>query len=54
MNCENCAKKIQNALEQTRVDFTVDLDKKIVIVNGNGDMVAVAKKVISDIGFTTI
>lgn len=54
MNCANCAKKIQAALEQTRVDFTVELEKKIVIVNGDSDMVAVAKKVIQDIGFTTI
>lgn len=52
MNCANCAKKIENALKETRVDFQVDLEKKVVIVNGDNDMAAVAKKVITDIGFT--
>lgn len=54
MNCANCAKKIEDALESTRVKFEVKLQDKIVVVDGDGDMVAVAKKVISDIGFTTV
>lgn len=54
MNCANCAKKIENALKETRVDFEVNLEKKCVIVDGNSDMVGVARKVISEIGFTTI
>lgn len=54
MNCANCAKKIEAALEGTRVKFEVKLTDKIVVVDGDGDMVAVAKKVISDIGFTTV
>ena len=54
MNCANCAKKIQNALEDTRVKFEIKLADKIVVVDGDSDMVAVAKKVINDIGFTTV
>lgn len=54
MNCANCAKKIENALKETRVDFEVNLEKKCVIVDGNSDMVGVARKVITEIGFTTI
>lgn len=54
MNCANCAKKIEAALESTRVKFEVKLQDKIVVVDGDNDMVAVAKKIISDIGFTTI
>lgn len=54
MNCANCAKKIEAALASTRVDFEVKLADKIVVVNGEGDMVRIAKKVITDIGFTVI
>ena len=54
MNCANCAKKIQNALEDTRVKFEIKLADKIVVVDGDSDMVAVAKKVINDIGFTNV
>lgn len=54
MNCANCAKKIETALTDTRVKFEINLADKIVVVDGDGDMVAVAKKVINDIGFTTV
>lgn len=54
MNCANCAKKIENALQDTRVDFEVNLEQKAVIVNGGADMANVARKVITDIGFTVI
>lgn len=54
MNCANCAKKIENALHETRVDFEVRLDQKAVIVNGDADMARVARTVITDIGFTVI
>ena len=48
------AKKIESALAETRVDFQVNLDKQCVIVEGNSDMVAVARKVINDLGFMII
>lgn len=54
MSCQNCANKIKNALSETRVDFEVILDSKTVVVNGDNDMVAVARKVITDIGFTIL
>lgn len=54
MACENCAKKIENALKQTRVDFEVNLEQKAVIVYGDADMINVAKKTISDIDFTVL
>lgn len=54
MNCANCAKKIADALATTRVKFEVKLQDKIVVVDGDGDMVSVAKKIINDIGFTTV
>lgn len=48
------AKKIETALAETRVDFQVNLEKQCVIVEGNSDMVAVARKVINDLGFMII
>lgn len=54
MACANCAKKIEKALSETRVDFEINLEQKAVIVHGDADMIAVAKKTISDIGFTVL
>lgn len=54
MNCGHCAKKIEDALSETRVDFEVNLEQKAVIVKGGSDMVAVARKVIQEIGFTVM
>lgn len=54
MACENCARKIENALKQTRVNFEVNLEQKAVIVYGDADMINVAKHTITDIGFTVL
>ena len=48
------ARRIETALAETRVDFQVNLEKQCVIVEGNYDMVAVARKVINDLGFMII
>ncbi|MCR0201240.1 hypothetical protein MKC79_11010 [[Clostridium] innocuum] len=48
------ARRIETALAETRVDFRVNLEKQCVIVEGNSDMVAVARKVINDLGFMII
>ena len=48
------ASRIETALAETRVDFQVNLEKQCVIVEGNSDMVAVARKVINDLGFMII
>lgn len=48
------ARKIEMALAETRVDFQINLEKQCVIVEGNSDMVAVARKVINDLGFMII
>lgn len=47
-------RRIETALAETRVDFQVNLEKQCVIVEGNSDMVAVARKVINDLGFMII
>ena len=48
------ARRIETALAETRVDFRVNLEKQCGIVEGNSDMVAVARKVINDLGFMII
>ena len=48
------SRRIETALAETRVDFQVNLEKQCVIVEGNSDMVAVARKVINDLGFMII
>ncbi len=54
MKGADCAKEIQLALEDTRVDFTIDIEKQIVVIDGGIDMVNIAKRVIQDLGFTII
>lgn len=48
---EESAKQIKLALSETRVNFEVNLEKQCVIVDGDSDMVAVARKVINDLGY---
>ena len=51
LNSEESAKRIDAALAETRVDYEVNIEKQCVVVMGNSDMVAVARKVINDLGF---
>lgn len=55
-NLNDCdqVETLRKALSETRVDFDINLDKKCVIVEGNSDMVAIARKVVSDHGFMII
>lgn len=51
---EEHAKKIEVALSETRADFNIDLNRRCVIIEGNTDMVSVARKVITDLGFVLL
>ena len=51
LNNKEMATNIENALAETRVDYEVNTDKQCVIVYGNNDMVAVARNVISGLGY---
>ena len=51
LNNQEDAKRIEQALSQTRTDYEVNLEKRCVVIEGNTDMVAVARKVINDLGF---
>ena len=52
MACEHCAAKIDHALAETSIHYTVDLPRKAVIVEGTQDDVMKARAVIDEIGFT--
>ncbi|WP_416327529.1 hypothetical protein [[Eubacterium] hominis] len=54
LNEEEQCKVLERALSETRVDFEINFAKKCVIVEGNSDMVAIARKVVSDNGFMII
>lgn len=54
MKDSTSAKQIESALAQTRVDYEVNLDKGCVVIEGNTDMVAIARKVINELGYTII
>ena len=51
LNNQEDAKRTEQALSQTRTDYEVNLEKQSVVIEGNTDMVAVARKVINDLGF---
>lgn len=51
LNNQEDAKRIEQALSQTRTDYEVNLEKQCVVIEGNTDMVAVSRKVINDLGF---
>lgn len=54
LNEQEQASRLERALSETRVDFEINLEKKCVIVEGNSDMVAIARKIVSDNGFMII
>ena len=54
LNDNDQVETLRKALSETRVDFDINLDKKCVIVEGDSDMVAIARKVVSDHGFMII
>ncbi len=52
MHCESCVKRINNALNQTGINFTVDLENKTVTVDGCEHCLATALTELEDLGFT--
>lgn len=54
LNDQENAKQIENALSETRADYSIDLTRQCVIIEGNSDMVAVARKVITELGFSLL
>ena len=52
IHCENCVKRINNALEETGIKFEVDLESKIVTVEGCEHCLKTAMDELYDLGFT--
>lgn len=54
MNDEACAKAIWQALESSNIDFEIQFDRKIVIIEGNNDKLRLAKQLIENAGFQVL
>lgn len=52
MHCENCVRRINQALSALKIDFSVDLDNKTVVINGCEHCYKSAFDEIYDLGFT--
>lgn len=52
MHCENCVRRITDALNGAGLKFTVSLEEKTVAVDGCDNCVAKAKDALDDLGFT--
>lgn len=54
MNDEACVKAIRQALESSSIDFEIQFDRKIVIIEGNNDKLRLAKQLIENAGFQVV
>ncbi|MBO5321918.1 MAG: heavy-metal-associated domain-containing protein [Clostridia bacterium] len=52
MHCEHCVKRIDNALKETGINFAVDLENKLVTVDGCEKCLSTALNELYDLGFT--
>lgn len=52
MMCENCVKRITNALTEAELKFQVSLEDKTVTVDGCEHCVATALSELEDLGFS--
>jgi len=52
MMCENCVKRITNALTAAELKFTVSLPDKTVTIDGCDNCVKTAVSELEDLGFT--
>ena len=52
MMCQNCVKRITNALNAAELKFSVDLDTKTVTIDGCQHCVATAISELEDLGFS--
>ena len=52
MMCENCVKRITNALKEAELSFEVSLPEKTVILNGCQHCLQNAMSELEDLGFS--
>ena len=51
MHCENCVKRITNALNEAKLSFSVSLKDQTVTIEGDDSAVSRAVSALEDIGF---
>lgn len=54
MNCEHCKMRIEKALNLENINCDINLEHKTVSVEGNSDILAAAKRIISAEGYTVL
>ena len=54
MRCENCVKRITNALTDLKLNFSVSLQDKTVSIEGDENAVNSATNALDEIGFETV
>ena len=52
MHCENCVRRITDALNAAKLSFTVSLAEKAVKIDGDESAVNTAISALDDLGFT--
>ena len=52
MMCQNCVRRITEALTEAKLDFTVDLATKTVAINGCENCLNTAINELDDLGFS--
>ena len=52
MHCENCVKRIDNALSETGIKYSVDPENRTVCVDGCEHCLKTAVSELEDLGFT--
>ena len=52
MMCQNCVRRITEALTEAKLSFTVDLDTKTVSINGCENCLKTAINELDDLGFS--
>lgn len=52
MHCEKCSARIDKALKETGIKYSIDLDSKTVTVDGCEHCLKTALSELEDLGFT--
>ena len=52
MHCEHCVKRISDALNEKKIEFSVDLSSQTVTINGCDNCLQTAFDEIYDLGFS--
>ena len=52
MMCQNCVKRITNALSEAELKFSVELENKTVTIDGCQHCLKTAMEELEDLGFT--